>query len=58
MRGDYRRPVRDTPYLAVDVDLLDRNLAAMADAARAHGVLDAADRLADLVVRAATGGTP
>jgi D-serine deaminase-like pyridoxal phosphate-dependent protein len=30
--------VRDTPYLAVDVDLLDRNLAAMADAARARGL--------------------
>ncbi|MFC3690324.1 undecaprenyldiphospho-muramoylpentapeptide beta-N-acetylglucosaminyltransferase [Aquipuribacter hungaricus] len=33
-------------------------LAAMAGAARAHGVLDAADRLAGMVVRAATGGTP
>jgi UDP-N-acetylglucosamine--N-acetylmuramyl-(pentapeptide) pyrophosphoryl-undecaprenol N-acetylglucosamine transferase len=33
-------------------------LAAVAVAARAHGVLDAADRLADLVVRAATGGDP
>ncbi len=33
-------------------------LAAMAAAARAHGVLDAADRLGDLVVRAATGGPP
>jgi D-serine deaminase-like pyridoxal phosphate-dependent protein len=30
--------VRDTPYLAVDVDLLDRNLAGMADAARARGL--------------------
>jgi D-serine deaminase-like pyridoxal phosphate-dependent protein len=30
--------VRDTPYLAVDVDLLDRNLAAMAAAARACGL--------------------
>jgi D-serine deaminase-like pyridoxal phosphate-dependent protein len=29
--------VRDTPYLAVDVDILDRNLAAMAAAARAAG---------------------
>ena len=33
-------------------------LATMAAAARAHGVLDAADRLADVVVRAATGGAP
>ncbi len=38
MRAHYRRPVRDTPYLAVDVDLLDRNLAAMADAARDRGL--------------------
>jgi D-serine deaminase-like pyridoxal phosphate-dependent protein len=30
--------VRDTPYLAVDVDLLDRNLTTMADAARARGL--------------------
>jgi D-serine deaminase-like pyridoxal phosphate-dependent protein len=29
--------VQDTPYLAVDVDILDRNLAAMAAAARAAG---------------------
>jgi len=29
--------VQDTPYLAVDVDILDRNLAAMAAAARAGG---------------------
>jgi D-serine deaminase-like pyridoxal phosphate-dependent protein len=36
--GTYRRPVRDTPYLAVDVDVLDRNLAAMADAARDRGL--------------------
>ena len=33
-------------------------LAAMAAAARANGVLDAADRLADLVVGAARGATP
>ncbi len=30
--------MRDTPYLAVDVDLLDRNLTTMADAARARGL--------------------
>ncbi len=30
--------MRDTPYLAVDVDVLDRNLVAMADAARARGL--------------------
>jgi D-serine deaminase-like pyridoxal phosphate-dependent protein len=30
--------VQDTPYLAVDVDILDRNLAAMAAAARAAGM--------------------
>jgi D-serine deaminase-like pyridoxal phosphate-dependent protein len=30
--------VRDTPYLAVDVDVLDRNLTTMADFARARGI--------------------
>ena len=37
-RSTYRRPVRDTPYLAVDIALLDRNLAAMAGSARARGL--------------------
>ena len=34
----YRRPVRDTPYLAVDLAVLDRNLAAMAQSARDRGL--------------------
>jgi D-serine deaminase-like pyridoxal phosphate-dependent protein len=38
VRRRYRPGVRDTPYLAVDVDVLDRNLATMADLARARGV--------------------
>jgi len=34
----YRRLVRDTPYLAVDLAVLDRNLAAMAQSARDRGL--------------------